>query len=124
MVNNNPKPHLRCFKYRSGESALRCLVDGALYFAKPAELNDMLETKFDPATSSDFSKVYLETLLEVSLQRGAPHIPVNPRVRMPERLCDQCHVYQPCVSVGWERALTSWSGTVAVGLKSYLQAPC
>ncbi len=77
MVSDKSKPHLRCFKYRTGESALRCLVDGTLYFAKPAELNDMLETKFDHATPSDFNRVFLETLSEVRQKRGGAHIPIN-----------------------------------------------
>lgn len=103
MVNDNPIPHLRCFKYRSGESALRCLVDGTLYFAKPAELNDMLETKFDSATSSDFSKVYLETLFEVGQQRGAPHIQINTQPALPfiaENTAENRRFREFCDAVG------------------------
>ena len=33
---------LKVFKYRTAESALRCLDDGTLYFSPPEKLNDML----------------------------------------------------------------------------------
>ena len=74
MANADPKPTLTCFKYRSGESALRCLVDGTLYFAKPGELNDVLETKFDHAEPEAFNKIYLDTISEVSQKRGGPRL--------------------------------------------------
>jgi hypothetical protein len=74
MAKDDPKQPLTCFKYRSGVSALRCLVDGMLYFAKPVELNDILETKFDHAQPEAFCKIYLDTISEVSQNRGGPRL--------------------------------------------------
>lgn len=74
MAEENPKPPLKCFKYRSGESALRCLVDGVLYFAKPDQLNDLLETKFDHAEPEAFNKIYLDTISDVNQKRGGPRL--------------------------------------------------
>lgn len=74
MVENDSKTPLTCFKYRSGESALRCLVDGTLYFAKPGELNDVLETRFDHASPEAFSRIYLDTISDVSQKRGGPRL--------------------------------------------------
>lgn len=70
MVNDDLKSPLTCFKYRSGESALRCLVDGTLYFAKPNELNDALETKFDHAEPAAFNKIFIDTISEITQKRG------------------------------------------------------
>lgn len=45
---------LTCFKYRTPSAALHCLAEGALYFAKPEQLNDALEAKYDHASLDDF----------------------------------------------------------------------
>ncbi|RON53102.1 DUF2971 domain-containing protein [Pseudomonas frederiksbergensis] len=74
MVKDDSKTPLTCFKYRSGESALRCLVDGTLYFAKPDELNDVLETKFDHAEPEAFNQIYRDTISEVSQKRDGPRL--------------------------------------------------
>ena len=60
------------FKYRSGPAALRSLSDGTAYFAKPSELNDSLEARFEPAESSQFSATYAATLTELAKSRGEP----------------------------------------------------
>lgn len=72
MAKVNLQQTLTCFKYRSGMNALRCLVDGALYFAKPSELNDTLEAKFDYAEHDANSEVFCDTLSEISRSRGDP----------------------------------------------------
>jgi hypothetical protein len=77
MAIDDPKQTLTCFKYRSGMSALRCLVDGTLYFAKPVELNEILETKLDHAQPEAFSKIYLDTISEIGQKRGAHQIPIE-----------------------------------------------
>ncbi|WP_236190188.1 DUF2971 domain-containing protein [Pseudomonas pharyngis] len=74
MAKDDSKPPLTCFKYRSGASALRCLEEGTLYFAKPGELNDILETKFDHAEPEAFTKIYLDTISYVSEKRGGPRL--------------------------------------------------
>lgn len=61
---------LTCFKYRSPTAALRCLAEGSLYFAKPSELNDTLEAKYDHATPEDFTRAMMQTYSEISQQRG------------------------------------------------------
>ncbi|MCG5495684.1 DUF2971 domain-containing protein [Ectothiorhodospira variabilis] len=63
---------LTCFKYRSPAAALRCLAEGSLYFAKPSELNDTLEAKYEHATPEDFARVMTQTHGEISQQRGGP----------------------------------------------------
>ena len=63
---------MTCFKYLNGPSALRCLHEGTLYFAKPGELNDTLEAKYDHATPEDFSQVITQTYSEINQQRGGP----------------------------------------------------
>jgi len=45
---------LTCYKYRSGQAAIRCLTDGCLYFSPPHELNDALEAKFDLVDAAQF----------------------------------------------------------------------
>lgn len=74
MDNDESKAALTCFKYRSGDSALRCLQEGTLYFAKPGELNDVLETKFDHAKPEEFNKIYLDTISDVSQKLGGPRL--------------------------------------------------
>lgn len=69
---------IRCFKYRSRAAALRCLTDGILYFAKPSELNDTLEAKYDHATPDDFSRVMTQTYSEISRQRGGSTFQFDP----------------------------------------------
>ena len=63
---------LTCFKYRSPSAALRCLAEGTLYFAKPCELNDTLEAKYEHATPEEFTRVMTQTYSEISQQRGGP----------------------------------------------------
>ena len=63
---------LTCFKYRSSSAALRCLAEGTLYFAKPCELNDTLEAKYDNATPEDFSHVLTQAYSEANQRRGGP----------------------------------------------------
>lgn len=60
------------FKYRSGAAALRCLSDGTLYFASPAELNDSLEAKFNLADERQFIDALAKTLSEIACHRGQP----------------------------------------------------
>lgn len=60
------------FKYRSPSAALRCLTEGTLYFAKPCELNDTLEARYDHDTHENFVRTVTKTLSEVSQQRGGP----------------------------------------------------
>jgi hypothetical protein len=69
---NEMKNLLTCFKYRDGNNAVRCLKDGTLYFAKPNELNDILEAKFENASIEDFSHVMTNAYSEVSQKRGGP----------------------------------------------------
>ncbi|QJY32172.1 DUF2971 domain-containing protein [Diaphorobacter sp. JS3050] len=61
---------LTCFKYRSPAAALRCLAEGSLYFAKPSELNDTLEAKYEHATPEDFTRAMMQTYSEIRQQRG------------------------------------------------------
>ena len=61
---------LTCFKYRTPSAALRCLVEGSLYFAKPSELNDTLEAKYEHATPKDFTRGMMQTYSEIGQQRG------------------------------------------------------
>lgn len=72
MNPDNSKQRLTCFKYCSGATALRCLAEGTLYFARPNELNDTLEAKFDHADPEKFLRVFEHTLSEISQQRGGP----------------------------------------------------
>lgn len=69
--------NLTCFKYRSPSAALRSLAEGTLYFAKPCELNDTLEAKYDHASAEDFSHVMVQTWSEVSHKRGGPALALN-----------------------------------------------
>lgn len=64
---------LRCFKYRSVASAIRCLQEGTLYFAAPDELNDTLEVKFDSAPSIDSARLFREAINEVAAKHGESH---------------------------------------------------
>lgn len=72
MAIDESKAPLTCFKYRTGESALRCLVNGTLYFASPNELNDTLEAKFDHAEHDANNAIVGATLSEISQNRGGP----------------------------------------------------
>ncbi|CAI8846795.1 MULTISPECIES: DUF2971 domain-containing protein [Burkholderia] len=58
------------FKYRSGPAALRCLSDGSIYFAKPSELNDCLEAKFDLSSASDYIERMDRSIRGVAEQHG------------------------------------------------------
>lgn len=70
---------LTCFKYRSPAAALRCLAEGSLYFAKPSELNDTLEAKYEHATSEDFTRAMMQTYSETSQQRGGQALAFDQR---------------------------------------------
>lgn len=69
---------LTCFKYRSPTAALRCLAEGTLYFAKPQELNDTLEAKYEHATSEDFTRLMAQTYSEINQQCGGPIFQFSP----------------------------------------------
>lgn len=71
MFNTNI---ITTFKYRSLESAKRCLDDGTLFFATPSSLNDTLEAQYEHASAEDFSKVILETYSKISAQRQNSHL--------------------------------------------------
>jgi hypothetical protein len=58
------------FKYRSGPAALRCLNDGAAYFASPAELNDCLEAKFDHCNEADYIACMDRAIQGIAQQHG------------------------------------------------------
>ena len=58
------------FKYRSGPAALRCLSDGAAYFASPSEFNDCLEAKFDHSSAADYLASMDRSIRGVAQQRG------------------------------------------------------
>lgn len=58
------------FKYRSGPAALRCLTDGAAYFASPTELNDCLEAKFDHSDEVEYIACMDRAIRDIALQRG------------------------------------------------------
>jgi len=73
------KTTLTCFKYRSPSAALRCLAEGSLYFARPSELNDTLEAKYDHAEPEDFSRVMTQTYSEISQQRGGQALAFDQR---------------------------------------------
>lgn len=103
MVKDDSKPLLTCFKYRSGATALRCLVDGALYFAGPSQLNDLLETKFDHADAADFDRVFRETIAKVNRARGGA--PIQPAREIPlqfiqENARENERFRQACDNVG------------------------
>lgn len=66
-----------CFKYRTPAAALRCLAEGSLYFAKPSELNDTLEAKYDHASPEDFTRVMAEIYSDISQQHGGPLFEIN-----------------------------------------------
>jgi len=54
------------------------LAEGSLYFAKPSELNDTLEAKYEHATPEEFTRVMAQTYSEISQQRGGPHLAFDP----------------------------------------------
>ena len=84
------------FKYRTPSAALRCLAEGTLYFAKPSELNDTLEAKYDHATPEDFSRVMAQTYSEISQQRGGPVLDFDQRgmAEMAEAHARECQRLQ------------------------------
>ena len=63
-------PRRVSFKYRSGPAALRCLSDGLVYFAKPFELNDCLEAKFDQSSVAEYIERMDRSIRSVSGQRS------------------------------------------------------
>lgn len=87
---------LTCFKYRSPSAALRCLAEGTLYFAKPCELNDALEAKYEHAAPEDFSRVMAQTYSEISQQRGGPALEFDQRgmAEMAEAHARECQRLQ------------------------------
>lgn len=90
------KERLTCFKYRSPSAALRCLAEGTLYFAKPCELNDALEAKYEHAAPEDFSHVMAQTYSEISQQRGGPALEFDQRgmAEMAEAHARECQRLQ------------------------------
>lgn len=58
------------FKYRTGTAALRCLSEGSAYFAKPTELNDCLEAKFDHPSAADYVRCMDRSISRVAELRG------------------------------------------------------
>jgi hypothetical protein len=58
------------FKYRTYGAALDCLRDESLYFAKPAQLNDMLEVRFDMADARQTAAELSLILREVAKKHG------------------------------------------------------
>ena len=87
---------LTCFKYRSPAAALRCLAEGSLYFAKPSELNDTLEAKYEHATPEDFARVMAQTYSEISQQLGGPPLDFDQRgmAEMAEAHARECQRVQ------------------------------
>lgn len=87
LCRGKPKPNrvqqmstsLICFKYRSPSAALRCLAEGTLYFAKPSELNDTLEAKYEHATPEDFIRVVTQVYSNISQQRGGQALAFDQR---------------------------------------------
>src|SRR5690242_2997491 len=71
-MNNSiqAKKLLTCFKYRSGPAALKSLSEGSLYFASPAELNDVLEAKFDSVSANTFIDSFQKTFYEFAINKG------------------------------------------------------
>lgn len=96
MTSDSLKQLLTCFKYRSPAAALRCLAEGTLYFAKPSELNDTLEAKYDHATSEDFTQVMTLTYSEISQQRGGQPLKFDQRgmTEMAEAHARECQRLQ------------------------------
>lgn len=87
---------LTCFKYRSLAAALRCLAEGSLYFAKPSELNDTLEAKYEHATPEGFARVMTQTYSEISQQRGGQALAFDQRgmAEMAETHARECQHLQ------------------------------
>ena len=87
---------LTCFKYRSPSAALRCLAEGSLYFAKPRELNDTLEAKYEHATPGDFARVMTQTYSEISQPRGGQALAFDQRgtAEMAEAHARECQRLQ------------------------------
>lgn len=90
------KTTLTCFKYRSPSAALRCLAEGSLYFARPSELNDTLEAKYDHAEPEDFSRVMTQTYSEISQQRGGQALAFDQRgvAEVAEAHARECQLLQ------------------------------
>lgn len=74
---------LICFKYRTLEQAARCLNEGSLYFAKPDELNDMLEAKFDDSTPDEHVVILEHVISRIREERGESPVRFD-RTAMPE----------------------------------------
>jgi hypothetical protein len=62
---------LTCFKYRTGATALKCLVEGVIYFASPTELNDTLEAKFDLSDARQSWELMAATINELTASRSS-----------------------------------------------------
>ena len=91
-----PEGLMTSFKYRSPAAALRCLAEGSLYFAKPSELNDTLEAKYEHATPEDFARVMTQTYSEISQQRGGQALTFDQRgmAEMAEAHARECQRLQ------------------------------
>lgn len=61
---------VRCYKYRTGQAALDSLARNELYFASPAELNDILEGQFENASITEYAEVFNDTFYELLLSKG------------------------------------------------------
>lgn len=71
MKTDNTSPLRKIsFKYRAGPAALRCLSEGAAYFARPSEFNDCLEAQFDHSSVADYIAQMDQTIKEIAQQRG------------------------------------------------------
>lgn len=72
-----------CFKYRSGAAALKCLANGAIYFASPKELNDTLEAKFDLSSATESWGLLVSTINEIAASQHSPER-IDPSLPPPE----------------------------------------
>ncbi len=91
-----PEGLMTSFKYRTPAAALRCLAEGSLYFAKPCELNDTLEAKYEHATPEDFARAMTQAYSEISQQRGSQGLKFDQRgmAEMAEAHARECQRLQ------------------------------
>lgn len=71
------EPAIRCFKYRTFQSAIQCLENGTLYFARPNRLNDVLEGRFDDCSYEAFVATVQEAVSEASMRRGEDSLQID-----------------------------------------------
>jgi hypothetical protein len=94
---------LTCFKYRTGATALKCLVEGVIYFASPKELNDPLEAKFDLSDSRQSWEQLTATINELaasrlSAERIDPSLP--PEEYGAAHTTENAKFYEACQGIG------------------------